>query len=180
VYENFSDEQKEAIRAVNATVSFCEDAHGGDCRCSERAGAFCNLMNILCRVSHRTDQVIALFKDVQDESGEKASILGLPDLCNCQCQEGIDYKIRFGTMLTKLERQLMSFPPNIRRELLVWYIDKLTGGYVPFSAVAANDGRREPRFIGEYCSDELLRCHADYGELMYEAAPSKGCKCHGS
>jgi hypothetical protein len=107
---------------------------------------------------HGHSDVCALGRDVGNASSEQGYFVRYPNFCCgsqasvttsaggwrlkwmvkssisealwevCDCEEGIEFKTRYGNMLNKLERQFLSFPSPIRKELLVWFQQKLLSG----------------------------------------------------
>ena len=100
------------VQAGYSGVSFCEDCEEKGCSCTERAGSWCSILKVVLRVARDTDSVEGLCKGMTE--GEKFDIVGVGQLINCECNDGIFFQQRHSTFLDKLERQFRSFPPRIR------------------------------------------------------------------
>jgi len=174
-FVRFDNQTKSEIESLFGPVNFCNDVNEESCRCkcTERAGSWCSLMKVLGKVANVTEGVEGFFPKDKTIS----SMDDIVNVSNCPCEEGIEFTNIHSEILLKLERQLFSFPRNIRRELLIWFLGKHMHNYEPF--VYAPD--RDPKVFllaKEYCNNEILACHYDYGEMMYSNG-AKGCKCHG-
>ena len=66
-------------------------------------------------------------------------------------------------------------------EVSIWYVDKMTKGRAKV-LVYFGEGH-EPKmndFGYFFCSNEILACHRDYGEMVYSSKTlKKGCLCNG-
>lgn len=139
-------------------------------------------------VAKEMDQVQVVYspksmarEDIDEEILNYMQFRLADEACSCPCREGIEFKEEHSAMLSKLERQLRSFPTNIRQELLVWFFDKLTGGKSFLVVASGNIGsveNQDVKYLQHLCSNEILQCHRDYGETFYPEG-QKGCNCHG-
>lgn len=179
-FDTFDIDSQMKILSINGGGRiFCNDGDGCRCKCTERAGSFCNLAKVLATVAFETEGVVGYLKGSDEEANQECDIRSCVELAGCQCQDGIDFSNRYSRMLEKLERQLRSFTRPVRRELLVWFTEKHLQGYRPFGVADVPNGSREPRFLdSEYCSDDVRACHLDYGATVYQE-DAKGCHCHG-
>lgn len=193
------ERMNDALRNAGlAGVTICDDCEETRCGCMERAGAWCCLTRALLKVAKATDGVEGVMRQGGDET--RPLFMSSDQLMDCQCNDGMIFRQRHATFLEKLERQLMSFPPKIRRELLWWLISKQIHGYEPFMIIPSEEASEhgyEPFvfmkneegscektfslvFFGHaLCSDGILRAHHDYGEMAYSKDQKKGCNCHG-
>lgn len=180
--ENFNDLFTEKGYSF---IKICEDAHETRCRCSERVGSHCALLFVLAKVGYQTDKIYVLINR-PDGRSNKPDAKFVHEILSCTCHDGLLFRHRYGTMLEKLERQFRSFPANIRRELLYWFITKHMHGYTPCIPNYNYDENEEVcrgnfpfEFFGaSFCSNKILRAHHDYGEWAYSEGV-KGCNCHG-
>jgi len=131
-------------------------------------------MQVILKVAQKTEGVLAVAREIKDEHGEtKPDINAVTEFYQCSCSDGITFRQTHWSMLQKLERQLLSFPASIRRELLVWFTDKHSRGNL---LIEIEDGSLG--FLGGLCNNEILGVHFDYGELTYPES-SRCCRCHG-
>ena len=182
-HESFDQESNAWLASLFGPKNFCADACDPECRCdcTMRAGAWCNLYRLIVKVAYETEGVRVIYTenprdDIQEEIRESVKFQLAGEACSCDCYEGQAFYNTYYTMVAKLYRQLRSFPKAIRRELLVWFFDKLTGGQSSM-VVALPDGN--PKLLQEWCSNEILACHRDYGHMYYPEELTKGCFCYG-
>jgi hypothetical protein len=79
----------------------------------------------------------------------------------------------------ELQRLERSLPQPIRRGLLDWYIDMLTGG---LELLIQKENGVPALFGFHFCSNTILAVHREKGEMMYSQQlleQSCGCSCHG-
>ena len=191
--EKFNSMPREQFEAYNQLlrqagfpgITICEDCEETGCKCNVREGSHCSILSVLLKIAFHMDGVVGLFRD-SEEGVEKIDIRSVDEMISCDCDDGKLFRQRHSTFLVKLDRQFRSFPRNIRRELLHWFLSKLVHGYEPFMINQnydpnSNDADKKfpVEFYGaSYCSNAIKSAHHDYGELTYIEG-GKGCKCHG-
>jgi hypothetical protein len=135
-------------------------------------------MGVVLSVAIPADGVIGVYSS---EKNDSHNILGAEQIMSCNCNDGMNFRHIYSTELVKLERQLRSFPPRIRRELTWWFITKHMHGYQPFmfnKAKFVTENFPIELYGETYCSNAILRAHHDYWELSYNPM-KQGCPCHG-
>lgn len=181
------EENKRKMESLFGPRNFCSDSDDPCCRCScsERAGAWCCLYGVVAKVARDTEQVHGIYtpetgEGVDEAINEAMTFQHINQACSCNCYEGNAFKTTYSTMLTKLERQLRSFPRPIRRELIVWLFQKMTRKKCHMIVFEDNNISVEnSRFLEQFCCNTILACHHDYGETFYPEIMTKGCHCHG-
>lgn len=181
-------------------TSPCADGCG-NCG-SERAGTRCVLGSILVSVARITEGPEEVYLDFLFPSlqvmlnpsvpNEEKKPVPLEIFTDCQCDLGEQVQQSLGDLLRRFQRQLMSFPKPIRRELIYFFMKKLYHSYDLMmgmkqqSEVAPICQERKGENIylgyygGIYLSNQVLGAHYDYGELAYGDDKKGGrCNCHG-
>ena len=171
-------EKRQQVEAILGTRNFCcpdADDPNCRCRCSARAGAWCNLMKVIMLVAVN-DGVVGVFRSGDIDPNDFFQECNRVQLfTECECSEGKSFGNTYSTMLGKLQRQFRSFPKQIRIELVQWFFDKLMRSDDSFDLFTLS-----AEFLGQSCSNELLACHREYGAMVYNDKGRKGCDCHGA
>ena len=173
----------------------------------ERAGTFCVLGSILLNVARITEgadvQINTMFPSVEritDKRFSKSDGTLDPILCDdvflqCECEHGQMIRHFLSDTLQRFERQLMSFPKRIRRELIYFFFKKIMHGNELMLSTKESLGDASwftteimgeqfylTSYGGHYLSNKVLSAHYDYGVLTYGDDDTTGrtyCYCHG-
>lgn len=95
------------------------------------------------------------------------------DIGWCSCEPRQCFQRANSAAISKLERQFTSLPHGVRKELLLWYVGKVTHSLVVLDAnkeKISSDYGRDSEFVG---------AHLEYGELFYNKNDGV-CAFHGS
>lgn len=197
------EEREELDPAIKEYLpDFCPDNCG---KCGQdRAGSWCSLGRILCKVAKKTDTIPLLVlnrsedncgnTNQENKSNQELDNILVPsddgsivaDWCmeECKCEEGEKFSNWYASKLVKLERSLMSFPKIIRRELIYFFSKKLQHSHDLIVIKSVGDHGTEPEinsYAAQYLSNEILRTNWDYGDLTYNTNDSnqaKLCLCN--
>ncbi len=189
-WDNLSEEDKQRITDTSGFRAPCCDTIDFPCQCCERAGAWCTLMGVATKIA--TEKVPIVAYHIEDTETSSSMFAPLHQITDCSCQDGLDFRRRYSKLLGKLDRQLRSLPKDVFNEVFVWYVDKMskgrsnflvyTGNAVDFESLQPSELQHSDlQFFGNaLCSNEILACHRDYGDMVYDdKILKKGCTCHG-
>jgi hypothetical protein len=187
-------------KEVQDQVHFCPH-NCGDCG-KEREGSWCSLGAILVAVALETDpgRIFPILlpdfeKKKLGEGEERPDPIPLACFIQCEYECGKEFKDTHESDLIRLNRQLLSFPKPVRRELLYFFMKKIAHSWEMFIIarpdeeegvwilpIADEEVRMSQQTYGGYfkLSDAVYVAHGEYGEMMYgDDEVGKLCSCHG-
>lgn len=181
-FESYSPE-------LQARLPFCPD-NCGQCG-QDCAGSFCNLGAVLALVAHQTDPetllpVLFYLPSTEDDDaqGTQPDFFPMQQFAHCECSEGRAFHESHLDELERFKRQLMSFPRQIRHELLFFFFKKIAHSYELVvkceegEGLQTDEGKMNFNTYGAaYLSYEILQARHEYGDLVHDNTNTESRNC---
>ena len=150
------------------------------CKCGrcdqDRAGSTCSLATVLWKVVDKTETENMILPALFPDSGREVPILEKKGFFPCACDAGKEYTSLYGKELLRLERQLMAFPKDVRRELVYFFFKNVFHSHL----LMVSWRKKFETFGAQYLSTTIQHAHWAYGEMMYDHDDEfHPCFCHG-